>query len=62
MAQVQDSLSQTMEQMAKEVNLAIKTLKEGTLPTPEPDPEPEPEPEPTTDSSDSGGESNAESG
>lgn len=24
--------TQTMEQMAKEVNLAIKTLKDGTLP------------------------------
>ena len=36
----------TMEEMAKEVNLAIKTLKDGTLPTPTPDPELEPEPEP----------------
>ena len=55
MAEVQENLSQTMEQMAKEVNLAMKTLKEGTLPT-------------TTmmmmmtDSSNSGGESNAETG
>ena len=31
----------TMEEMAEEVNLAIKTLKDGTLPTPTPDPEPE---------------------
>lgn len=36
----------TMEEMAKEVNLAIKTLKDGTLPTPTPEPDPEPEPEP----------------
>lgn len=36
-----------MEEMAKEVNLAIKTLKDGTLPDPEPTLE-------------SGGESNAE--
>ena len=50
MAEVQENLSQTMEQMAKEVNLAMKTLKEGTLPTT------------MTDSSDSGGESNAETG
>ena len=31
----------TMEEMAKEVNLAIKTLKDGTLPTPTPEPDPE---------------------
>ena len=36
MAEIQESSSQRMEQMAKEVNLAIKTLKDGTLPT-EPD-------------------------
>lgn len=36
----------TMEEMAKEVNLAIKTLKDGTLPTPTPEPEPEPDPDP----------------
>ena len=35
----------TMEEMAKEVNLAIKTLKDGTLPIPTPEPEPEPDPE-----------------
>ena len=35
----------TMEEMAKEVNLAIKTLKDGTLPTPTPEPEPDPDPE-----------------
>lgn len=38
-----------MEEMAKEVNLAIKTLKDGTLPDPDPEPALE-----------SGGESNAE--
>lgn len=39
----------TMEEMAKEVNLAIKTLKDGTLPTPTPEPEPEPDPDPEVD-------------
>lgn len=42
MPDVQDTNAQTMEQMAKEVNLAIKTLKDGTLPV-----------EPTNDRSDS---------
>lgn len=36
--EVEEFLANTMEEMAKEVNLAMKTLKEGTLPDEEGEP------------------------